>query len=171
MCICLYIKHAYMHTRAHMSKKPSAVKSIRISYMVTNSYHAWIPSQMLQVCAGFCRWPEERKPARRCSCGYRPNPLPRKPHSEPPLLFLRKTSPETVFPQACVFSWTSFLYFCQSLTPLCNLWYPTVVFVYLCYSMNCEEFIVFQGMMFLPSCVFIFIKTEGESPAAGEAEK
>lgn len=147
----------------------SALKSMRISYLLAKSYPLsnasgvswlWQVTRTMWACTSV-----------HLQLYTSPHPLPRKLSLEPPSLFLRKTSCETVFPQACVFSQSSLLYFCQSLTPLCNLWYPTVGSLYLCYSMKCEEFIVFQEIMFLPSWVFVFIKTEGESPAAGEDEK
>lgn len=55
-------------TCLHM--ETSAVKSMRISYLVANSYHSWIPNHRLQECPGFARWPDQHEPAHQCTCSY-----------------------------------------------------------------------------------------------------
>lgn len=54
---------------------------------------------MLQVCPGFCRWPDQREPARRCSCSCTPHPLPGKPRLEPPLIPQQNTPLRPCFPE------------------------------------------------------------------------
>lgn len=152
----------------------SAGKSIRISHLVANSYHSWIPYHMLQECPGFGRWPEQHEPAQQCACSCT-LPLISSPRNcaWSHLHYSSEKPPVRLcFPKLVLSAFqSSLLYFCQSLTPLCNLWYHTLGSLHWCYSMKCEQFIVFQEIMFLPSCVFIFIKAEGKSPAAGEDEK
>lgn len=52
----------------HMESSPE--KSMRISSLVANSYHSWIPHHMFQRCPGFGRWPEQHKPAHQWTCNY-----------------------------------------------------------------------------------------------------